>query len=81
MRLTGRSVTVLLSTLLIVILTAGATAAWALGRQRVDSSITSSSAPSTTPPVPAPIDPSGCQSGAGQHPRAQEIRDVVAGLL
>jgi hypothetical protein len=81
MRLTGRSVTVLLSTLLIVTLTAGAAAAWALGRQRVDSSITTS-----TGAVDYSAGPSSDQSvrltaDAGHHPRAQEISGVLQGYF
>src|SRR5664279_3812927 len=77
MRLTRRSVTVLLSALLIVVLTAGAAAAWALGRQRVDTSITS---------VDYVAGPTADRSirmagGAGDHPRAEEIRDVLQGYF
>jgi len=77
MRLTGRSVTVLLSALLIVVLTAGAAAAWALGRQRVDTSMAS---------VDYVAGPTADRSirladGAGDHPRAEEIRDVLQGYF
>jgi len=77
MRLTGRSVTVLLSALLIVILTAGATAAWALGRQKVDGSSAA---------VGYTAGPSADRSvrlapAADQHPRAGEIRDVLQGYF
>ena len=77
MRLTGRRVTVLLSTLLIVTLTAGAVAAWALGRQRVDSSITSSSAAVDYSAGPSADQSVRVSSAAGQHPRAQEISGAL----
>jgi hypothetical protein len=77
MRLTGRSVTVLLSTLLIVTLTAGAAAAWALGRQKVDSSMAS---------VDYAAGPTADRSvrltpGTREHPRGQEIRGVLQGYF
>jgi hypothetical protein len=77
MRLTRRSVTVLLSTLLIVILTAGAAAAWALGRQRVDTSMAAAdyaAGPSANRSI-------RMADGAGDSARAEEIRDVLQGYF
>jgi len=77
MRLTRRSVTILLSTLLIVILTAGAAAAWALGRQRVDTSMAAadySAGPSADRSI-------RMADGPGDHARAEEIRDVLQGYF
>lgn len=81
MRLTGRRVTVLLSTLLIVILAAGAAAAWALGRQRVDSPIASSTQAVDYSAGPTEDRSIRVTAGAGQHPRAQEISGALQGYF
>ena len=77
MRLTGRGVTLLLAALLIVVLTAGAAAAWALGRQRVDTS-TGSVGYAAGPSADRSIRMVG---GADDHPRAEDIRDVLQGYF
>ncbi len=72
MRLTGRGVTLILSTLLIVVLTTGAGAAWALGRHREDTTAAVDYVAGPTAERSVRLD-----ADAGGHPRSEEVRGVL----
>lgn len=73
MRLSGRRLTLVLSTLFVVILVGGATAAWSVGRQRAESPAAVAdyrSGPSNDHHVVLSAD-------AQSHPRATEVRVLL----
>ena len=77
MRLSGRRLTLVLSTLLAVVLVAGATAAWSFGRHRADplASVTSyQSGPTRDHQVALSVDAQG-------HPRSGEIKIRCGGKI
>ncbi len=73
MRLTGRRLTLLLATLLVVVLAAGATAAWSFGRSDDRASV------AIVDYQPGPSDSSAVRlsARAAGHPRAAEIRQAL----
>jgi len=80
MRLTGRDLTVILSSLMIVVLAAGAVSAWAVGRHRADVTRTT---PAVAHYVPGPsADRSVRLSGdAHGHPRSDQVRRALQGYF
>lgn len=73
MRFSGRRLTLVLTTLLVVLLAAGATAAWSFGRHRAPDPVAAADY------RPGPSDDQTVQmSAAAQtHPRADEVRSVL----
>ena len=73
MRLSGRRLTLVLTTLLVVVLTAGATAAWSFGRHRGEP-LAVAAGHHTGPTADRSV---RLATGAQAHPRAAAVQDLL----
>jgi hypothetical protein len=73
MRLSGRRLTLVLTTLLVVVLAAGATAAWSYGRSRSTPAVMMAD----YQPGPSPDGTVRLSAAASAHPRAAEVQSVL----